>query len=1052
MPVRATHLWRRDSIVRRLCFAALALTFNAASWAATFGTVVPIRGHVSDIAVDEGRGAVYAANFTANRIEVISMGNLSLQSPIQLQPFPLDFTCLAFPTLALSPDGRYLVVGQYVLTTPPPTSCTPPPAPLPLAIIDLVAQTTQTVNLNGASVLSVAFGSSPQALVVTTSNVQLLDPASGALQQLAPTGCDSKPLPVPWATFPPEIVRATAGVSGDGQVIYVFWVSNSSPQDSGVLRYEVPTGSLAPTSGCVPTSTSSPTLGPRVISVDRTGSTYLAGWVLFNYNRYIFQQSSVDLAQFPYPSGTLNIGSHAFDWSRNLIYAQIPTGAAGEAPVLHIVDSDNLTVRERLQLPENLAGKSVLTSDHKTMYSVSDSGVTMLPVGSLAQAHRVAARQEDILFRGSGCDHKVMTQSLDIVDPGGGATDFTLSLPAGASGITISQTSGTTPAHLRVQVDPTAFDAQKGTTAVTLTISSKAGVNIPTPVRLLVNTRDPDEKGTLVDVPGKIVDVMADPARNRFYVIRQDKNLVLAFDGTSYKQIGSMRTGNTPVQMAITKDSRYLIVGNDNSQIASVFDLDTMQPSQPIEFLAGYYPRSIAVSNAAILATARTAGPPPTIHLIDVACRTADVKAGTCIIGSPPGSLGIYANSIDPNAAVTVSPSGGIVLLTMPNGTVALYEASSDTFVASRKDLSSLGGAYAALTDDLFVVDNNAFNRALVPIGQLDASAGSSSGLATINGAGIRSTTPSGVLNGTVQRFVLKQLTSIRPVRTAESPSTVQSLQTPPVGQIGETILPFARTLAPLANGHSIAQLSTSGVMILPVGFDVVSGPPSIKAIMNSADQTPAVAPGGLISVTGTNLSSSSESTNDVPVPTQLDDVCLYANAEALPLFMVSSGQINAQLPFDVVGSASIVLSTSGGMTKPFSFSPQANAPAIFRTAGDGPMIIRTVDGKFITNSTPIHLNEKLIIYLTGMGTTTPSVGAGDGSPSAPPAIAAATPTITLGGASIFVLSAELVPNEVGVYQIEAQVPFHHIPTGSNIPFTITQGSYSTTVKVKVEE
>jgi uncharacterized protein (TIGR03437 family) len=301
-------------------------------------------------------------------------------------------------------------------------------------------------------------------------------------------------------------------------------------------------------------------------------------------------------------------------------------------------------------------------------------------------------------------------------------------------------------------------------------------------------------------------------------------------------------------------------------------------------------------------------------------------------------------------------------------------------------------------------------------------------------------------------RFVLKQLASIRPVRTAESPSTVQSLQTPPVGQIGETILPFARTLVPLANGHSIAQLSTSGVMILPVGFDVVSGPPSINAIMNSADQTPAVAPGGLISVTGTNLSSSSESTNDVPVPTQLDDVCLYVNSEALPLFMVSSGQINAQLPFDVEGSASMVLSTSGGMTNPFTFNAQANAPAIFRTAGGSPMIIRTVDGKFITNSTPIHLNEKLIIYLTGMGVTTPAVNTGDGGPSSPPAIAAFTPTITLGGASIFVLSAELVPNEVGVYQIEAQVPFHHIPTGSNIPFTITQGSYSTTVRLRVEE
>jgi len=64
--------------------------FTAASLAATFGAIVPIRGHVSDIALDEGRGVVYAANFIANRIEVISMANLSLQSPIQLHPFPLD--------------------------------------------------------------------------------------------------------------------------------------------------------------------------------------------------------------------------------------------------------------------------------------------------------------------------------------------------------------------------------------------------------------------------------------------------------------------------------------------------------------------------------------------------------------------------------------------------------------------------------------------------------------------------------------------------------------------------------------------------------------------------------------------------------------------------------------------------------------------------------------------------------------------------------------------------------------------------------------------------
>ena len=167
---------------------------------------------------------------------------------------------------------------------------------------------------------------------------------------------------------------------------------------------------------------------------------------------------------------------------------------------------------------------------------------------------------------------------------------------------------------------------------------------------------------------------------------------------------------------------------------------------------------------------------------------------------------------------------------------------------------------------------------------------------------------------------------------------------------------------------------------------------------------------------------------------------------------MVSSGQINAQLPFDVVGGASMVLSTSGGTTKPFTFNVQSTAPAIFRTAGGGPMIIRTVDGKFITNATPIHLNEKLIIYLTGLGATTPAVDAGEASPSSPLATAVVTPAITIGGANIWTLSAGLAPDQVGVYQIYAQVPFHHIPTGSNIPFTITQGGYSTTVKLKVQE
>lgn len=1002
-----------SAVSRVVTVATLLAGLIGSAGAATFGTVVPIRGHVSDIALDPGRGVLYAANFTANRIEVVSTANLSLQSPILVANQP--------STLALSADGRFLVVGHYAN----------PAAPTPaLTIIDLNANTTQTSTLDGSSVLSVAFGNSPQALVMTNNGVLLVDPVTATSKVLQLNPFDTRGLPVPWATFPPGIVRASAGVSGDGQMIYMLWDSFSATSTSAIAQYSVATGTLT-----LIGITSTPSMGPAVVSVDGTGATFLAGWTLFNTG-FVF------LASFPYATGTLNVGSHAFDWQRNLVYAHMPNGTAGETPTLHIMDSDNLTVRERLQLSENLAGKSLLTSDDQTMYAVSDSGVMMLPIGSLSKTHRVIAGQEDILFGGSGCDNRVMTNYLNIQDEAGNATDFTLStVPQNAPGVTFSSMSGTTPARIKIQVDPTAFQAQKGTSVVQVQISSNSGVNVPPPVRLLINTRDPDQKGTLIDIPGKIVDVLADPARNRFYVIRQDKNLVQVFDGTSFKRIQSLRTGNTPMQMAMTRDSRYLIVGNDNSQIASVFDLDTLLPSQWIQLPSGYYPRSVAVSNGAILITCRVSGPLQQVVRVDFANRVA----------TAPATLGIYNNSIDNNAALIASPSGEVILMAQPNGTVALYEATADTFVASRQDLTSLGGAYTSLADDVFVVDVNVLDRALVPVGQLDATSGASSGVAPINGWGIRSTVPSGLINGIVQRFDIHQFKPVRPVRSSELPTLATTLPTPPVGQIGQTILPFTRTLAPLANQQSIVQISTSGVMVLPWDFDTLSGVPSIAGVTNAADQTTGVAPGGLISIAGNNLSASSESNNKAPIPTALGDVCLYVNAEALPLLMVSSGQVTAQLPFDVSASASMVLTTSGGMTAPFTFTPQSNAPAIFRSNGV-PMIIRNVDGKMITSSTPIHLNEKLTIYLTGMGATTPVVDTGDGGPSDPPATAATIPTITIGGSSIFVLSTEFVPNEVGVYQIEAQVPFHHIPTGSNIPFTITQGAYTTTVNVKVEE
>ena len=790
----------------------------------------------------------------------------------------------------------------------------------------------------------------------------------------------------------------------------------------------------------------------------------------------------VDFANFPYPPGVLNQGSLAFDWSRSLVYAQVAPGTiqatlgtppsagpAANAPLLDIADSDNLTVEGIYQLRENLAGKSLLTSDFQTMYSISDSGLTVFPIGSLQTVHRVQAAQEDLVFSASGCGQGVTRQYVDIGDPGGGQTDFSLSV--GTPGVTITPASGTTPAHVAIDVDITAFQAQKGTTVVPLQISSVQAVNVPFPVRLLINTRDPDQQGTVYDVPGTIVDVLADPVRNRFYAIRQDKNLVLVFNATTFQQIATMRTGNTPVQMAITQDNKYLVVTNDNSQFASVFDLNTLQPSQPpILFPAGYYPRSIAVSGVAILATSRVAPPttpqiqvPARVHWIDFQKRTA----------SPPPSLGIFLNCTDAHcadlsalAALSASPSGGVIFMPMADGTAALYEAQADTcspplfgcgFVASRQDgRSALSGAYAALSDDLFAVDVNVLNAALVPIGQVNDMGNISSGVGTAQNLGLFVSTPPGSHAGVIERFDLAQLTAIRPVRTAESPFLASAFTTTPIGQVGQTILPFSRTLAPLPNAQSIVLLSTSGFTVLSWNYDASAGtPPAVAAVASAADGSLAVAPGGLISIYGTGLSASSEGAGQVPLPTTLANTCVSINNESIPLLYVSSTQINAQLPFDVSGDGSLVVLTSGGISAPFAVTVFPAAPSVFRDGTAGPItglatVFRANDNySLVTLSNPIHPKDILVIIATGMGLTSPQPPTGDVAPSNPPAVVTEVPVVTLGGVSLDVLYAGLAPGEVGVYQVNVAVPWW-ASAGMQVQLTINQGGQATSTQVRV--
>jgi uncharacterized protein (TIGR03437 family) len=1017
-----------SAIASTAAMAAMIAIMAAPVQAGTFGTVVAIGGEASDIALDPARGVLYIANFTANRIDVMSLSNNTIQTSINVPNQP--------SSISVSPDAHWLLVANYgANTTGSATNA--------LTLIDLTNNNAKQTFTLSNSPLTVAFGFDDKALVVTTQEFIVFDPTTGTTTLLKTIPqVTTLAIPQPPATFPGSFTQATATVSADG-----FTIAGMGGTGNAVLEYRFKPGTRGLSAV---TYTAAPPPGPSVVSLSSDGSlaTFFWGVQDANFNT---------IAQFSNISGLFNVGSTLIDSSRGLIYAQIPPAGTSasvntNAPILNIVDSDNLTLEDQIQLPENLAGKSLLSADNNTMYSISDSGVIVLPVGNLAAYPRLSSSTEDLVFLGNFCTRTALTQTFIISDPGGNHTPFSVSTTT--AGITVSPSTGVTPANVTVSVDPNAFAASKGTVAAFLTISSSAAIDLPPTVRVLINSQDPAQRGTIVNVPGKVVDVLADPQRNVYYVLRQDKNQVLVYNGSNNTLTATLRTCTTPKGMAITFDQQDLLVGCDNSHYMSVFDLDLLTAQQPI-YVADYV-QSVASSANATLVHVRPAGSnSPGIGIVDLAARTVTQLP----------SLGVYQNSLPVDTVLTSSSNGGSILVASSNGAVMLYDANSGTFTSSRHDFNALSGAYAASNFNQYVVGTNFLDSSLVPKGTILSGATTSSGFSFVNQAGYYTSGNTSANPGTIEEVNLTTGNAIQPTATVEAPmlartaATTSQTTTAATGAQNITSFVsvnsgFSRSLAPLPSQTSLIVLSTSGFTVLPWTYALSVAPPVINAIVSAADNRSAAAPGGLISLYGANLSPTNLATSQMPVPTALANSCITVNGQPIPLIFVSPGQVNAQMPFQAVGAETVVVHTPGGTSDNFNLIVQPTAPAVFLSGVAGPAnnlptIIRASNGLLATDSNPIHQSDVLVIYLTGLGQTNPSGVTGYPGPGSPLSRALIAPTVSLGGMNLPVLYAGLAPGEVGVNQINVAVP-GNAPPGLNQPLTINQGAATMTVSMRV--
>lgn len=219
---------------------------------------------------------------------------------------------------------------------------------------------------------------------------------------------------------------------------------------------------------------------------------------------------------------------------------------------------------------------------------------------------------------------------------------------------------------------------------------------------------------------------------------------------------------------------------------------------------------------------------------------------------------------------------------------------------------------------------------------------------------------------------------------------------------------------------------------------------------VNGASFTTPLTAGSIMSVFGSNLASATTVATSVPLATNLGGTQLLVNNIPAPLFFVSSGQINAQVPWQVAGSSTLSLQvvSNGVASNTISVQNASFAPALFSLPfGQGAILISGTNSLAAPAGTfdgarPVSAGETIAIFAEGLGAVSNQPATGAAAGSNPLSIAATTPTVTIGGVPATVTFAGLAPGAVGEYQINAQIGAN-TPGGNAVPVVVSVGGSS---------
>ncbi len=185
-------------------------------------------------------------------------------------------------------------------------------------------------------------------------------------------------------------------------------------------------------------------------------------------------------------------------------------------------------------------------------------------------------------------------------------------------------------------------------------------------------------------------------------------------------------------------------------------------------------------------------------------------------------------------------------------------------------------------------------------------------------------------------------------------------------------------------------------------------------------------APGGLLSVFGTNLANTTATASASPLAYSLAGVTATVNGLPAPILYASPGQINIQVPYAAGAGPAVLGIDNNGQVAGFPIQLADAAPGIFADAGGN-----------VAGQATVTQGGLATLYLTGTGEVSPPLKTAY-APSVAGYELLQPLYVTVGGVPVFIQYAGLAPRQVGLAQVNIIVPAS-VPVGAQ-PVVVTAG------------